>query len=70
MVRPISAKSIAAGVIHTDFEQGFIRAEIVNWQSLIEAGGEIQAKEQGLIKTEGKNYPIKDGDTVYFLFNK
>ena len=62
--------SQAAGVIHTDFEQGFIRAEIVNWQSLIEAGGEIQAKEQGLIKTEGKNYPIKDGDTVYFLFNK
>lgn len=60
----------AAGVIHTDFEQGFVRAEIVNWHDLIEAGGETAAKEKGLVKTEGKNYEMKDGDTVYFLFNK
>lgn len=60
----------AAGVIHTDFEKGFVRAEIVNWQNLIEAGGEVQAKEKGLVKTEGKNYIIKDGDVAYFLFNK
>ena len=59
----------AAGVIHTDFEQGFIKAEIANWKDLIETGGEIQAKEKGLIKTEGKNYQIKDGDVAYFLFN-
>ena len=59
----------AAGKIHTDFEKGFIRAEIVNWQSLCEAGGEIQAKEKGLVKTEGKEYQIKDGDVVYFLFS-
>ncbi|MDP2587074.1 MAG: redox-regulated ATPase YchF [Candidatus Komeilibacteria bacterium] len=60
----------AAGVIHTDFEQGFVRAEIVNWHDLIEAGGEAKAKELGLVKTEGKNYEMKDGDTTYFLFNK
>ena len=59
----------AAGTIHTDFEKGFIRAEIVNWQNLITAGGEAKAKEQGLVKTEGKAYKIKDGDTAYFLFN-
>ena len=59
----------AAGKIHTDFEEGFIRAEIVNWQDLIETGGEAQAKEKGLIRTEGKDYIMKDGETVYFLFN-
>jgi len=58
----------AAGTIHTDFEKGFIRAEIVNWKDLISAGGEAKAKEQGLIKTEGKAYEMKDGDTANFLF--
>ena len=60
----------AAGVIHTDFEQGFVRAEIVNWADLIKAGNEAKAKELGLVKTEGKNYIMKDGDTANFLFNK
>ena len=60
----------AAGTIHTDFEKGFVRAEIVNWQDLITAGGEAQAKEKGLVKTEGKGYAMQDGDTAYFLFNK
>ncbi len=60
----------AAGKIHTDFEEGFIRAEIINWQDLIEAGGEAQAKEKGKVRTEGKDYIMKDGETVYFLFNK
>lgn len=59
----------AAGVIHTDFEKGFIRAEVVNWEKLLETGGWNQAKEKGLIRTEGKEYVIQDGDTVYFLFN-
>ena len=59
----------AAGEIHTDFEKGFIRAEIVNWKDLIDAGGEAKAKEKGLVKTEGKDYEMKDGDVVYFLFN-
>ncbi len=59
----------AAGKIHTDFQKGFIRAEVVNWEDLLKTGSEAQAKEKGLIKTEGKNYEVKDGDVVYFLFN-
>ena len=59
----------AAGEIHTDFSKGFIKAEIANCQDLVEAGGEAQAKEKGLIRTEGKNYQIQDGDVAYFLFN-
>lgn len=59
----------AAGVIHTDFEKGFIRAEVINWQNFVEAGGEMQAKEKGLIRTEGKDYVMQDGDVCHFLFN-
>lgn len=57
----------AAGVIHTDFIKGFIRAEVINWQDFIKAGGETQAKAQGLIRTEGKDYAIQDGDVCNFL---
>jgi hypothetical protein len=61
--------SQAAGVIHTDFEKGFIRAEIINWLDFVEAGGEARAREKGLIRTEGKDYVMKDGDVCHFLFN-
>ncbi|MBU6500845.1 MAG: YchF family ATPase [Patescibacteria group bacterium] len=54
----------AAGVIHTDFEKNFIRAEVVNWQKLLEAGSWVNAKQKGLIKLEGKDYVIQDGDVV------
>jgi len=57
----------AAGVIHTDFKKGFIRAEIINWEKFVQANGEIQAKEKGLIRTEGKDYVIADGDVCNFL---
>lgn len=60
----------AAGVIHTDFEKGFVRAEIINWEKFVEAGGEAQAKERGLIRTEGKEYVMQDGDVCNFLINK
>ena len=60
----------AAGVIHTDFEKGFIRAEIIQWDKFVELGGEKKAKEKGLIKTEGKEYIMQDGDVCHFLFNK
>jgi len=60
----------AAGVIHTDFEKGFVRAEVINWQKFIEAGGEIESREKGWIKTEGKEYIIQDGDVCNFLINK
>ena len=60
----------AAGVIHTDFIKGFIRAEVINWQDFINAGGWSKAKEKGLVRTEGKTYEVQDGDTCYFLINK
>lgn len=58
----------AAGVIHTDFEKGFIRAEVINWQDLVDAGGEIKAKEKGQIRLEGKDYVVADGDVCHFRF--
>jgi len=60
----------AAGEIHTDFIKGFIRAEVINWLKLVECGNEIKAKELGLIRTEGKDYVIQDGDVCHFLINK
>ena len=54
----------AAGVIHSDFEERFIRADVINWQDLLEAGGYEKAREKGLIKTEGKEYIAQDGDVV------
>jgi len=59
----------AAGVIHTDFTKGFIRAEVINWQKFIEAGSEAKARELGWIRTEGKEYVIQDGDVCNFLIN-
>jgi len=59
----------AAGVIHTDFERGFIRAEIVGYHELVACGSFNAAKEKGLVRSEGKEYVIKDGDVVLFRFN-
>lgn len=59
----------AAGKIHTDFERGFIRAEVVNYQSLLDAGSYSKAKEKGLVGIEGKDYVVKDGDVILFRFN-
>jgi len=59
----------AAGKIHTDFERGFIAAEVINWKDLIDIGSEPAAKEKGLIRLEGKEYVIQDGDSVLFKFN-
>lgn len=57
----------AAGVIHTDFEKGFIRAEICNWHDFVELGGESKCREAGKLRIEGKDYIMKDGDVVHFL---
>ncbi len=59
----------AAGKIHSDFEKGFIRAEIVPYETMMEVGGYNQAKEHGKVRSEGKDYVIKDGDVVLFRFN-
>ncbi len=59
----------AAGVIHTDFEKGFIRAEVVDWQTLLECGGLVGAREKGKVRSEGKDYVVRDGDVILFRFN-
>jgi hypothetical protein len=59
----------AAGVIHTDFEKGFIKAEVINWEKLVESGGWTQAREKGLVRLEGRDYTFRDGDTAIFKFN-
>lgn len=59
----------AAGKIHTDFERGFIRAEVINWKSLLDCGGEVYAKAKGLLRIEGKDYVMADGDVVVFRFS-
>ncbi|WP_121255605.1 redox-regulated ATPase YchF [Nocardioides ferulae] len=59
----------AAGVIHTDFQRGFIKAEIVSFDDLVEAGSMLKAKEKGLVRMEGKDYVMADGDVVEFRFN-
>ena len=59
----------AAGKIHTDFEKGFIRAEVVDYETLLECGGLTGAREKGKVRSEGKDYVMKDGDVVLFRFN-
>lgn len=59
----------AAGKIHTDFEKGFIKAEIVSYDDLVEAGSFVKAKEKGKVRMEGKEYVMQDGDVVLFRFN-
>jgi len=59
----------AAGVIHTDFEKGFIRAEVTGYNDYVKSGGESGAKEKGLLRLEGKEYRVIDGDVMHFRFN-
>ncbi len=59
----------AAGTIHTDFERGFIRAEVIGWDKLVEAGSWANAKSKGWVRTEGKEYVMQDGDVMNVLFN-
>lgn len=59
----------AAGKIHTDFERGFIKAEVVNYQDLLDNGSLAAAREKGIVGMEGKDYVVKDGDVILFRFN-
>ena len=59
----------AAGKIHSDFERGFIRAEVIAYDDLIACGSMAAAKEKGLVRSEGKEYVMKDGDVALFRFN-
>jgi len=58
----------AAGVIHTDFERGFIRAEVVSWEDYVALGGEAGARDAGKLRLEGKDYAVADGDVIHFRF--
>jgi GTP-binding protein YchF len=67
---PVGAKAPeAAGVIHSDFERGFIRAETVGWDDFVKTGSVKAAREQGLMRSEGKEYVVQDGDIMLFRFN-
>jgi hypothetical protein len=59
----------AAGVIHGDFEKGFIRAETISYEDFVSLGGEQPAKDAGKMRVEGKAYRVRDGDVLHFLFN-
>ena len=59
----------AAGVIHTDFEKGFIKAEVIWWEDFVKLGGEAKAREAGKLAIEGKEYVVRDGDVMHFRFN-
>jgi ribosome-binding ATPase YchF (GTP1/OBG family) len=54
----------AAGKVHTDIQRGFVRAEVIRWDELVEAGGYVEATERGLIRTEGRDYVVADGDMI------
>ncbi len=56
----------AAGKIHTDFERGFIKAEVVNYKDLLESGFLCRSREKGLVRMEGKEYVVKDGDVIFY----
>ncbi|MFB0974174.1 MAG: DUF933 domain-containing protein, partial [Bacteroidales bacterium] len=58
-----------AGVIHTDFERGFIRAEVIAYDDYIEHGTEAKCRAAGVLRVEGKEYVVEDGDIMHFLFN-
>jgi hypothetical protein len=64
-----STAPVAAGKIHSDLQRGFIRAEVVSYDDLVAAGSEAEAKKRGLMRTEGKEYIVKDGDVLNILFN-
>jgi hypothetical protein len=59
----------AAGVIHTDFEKGFIRAEVISYNDYVQYGSESAAREVGRLRVEGKEYVVNDGDVMHFRFN-
>ena len=59
----------AAGKIHSDLQRGFIRAEVIRFEDLVASGSEAEAKKRGLLRTEGKQYIVHDGDVLNILFN-
>ncbi|MBU3922630.1 DUF933 domain-containing protein [Patescibacteria group bacterium] len=65
-VKGNSSAPQAGSAIHTDFQEKFIKADVIQWQDLLKAGSRAQARDRGLIRTEGKNYIVQDGDVIEF----
>ena len=63
------ARPAGRGVIHTDFEKGFIKAEVIWWEDFVKLGGEAKCRDAGKLAIEGKEYVVRDGDVVHFRFN-
>ena len=59
----------AAGAVHSDIERGFIRAEVVDWRELVDAGSMAACRDRGTLRLEGRGYPVRDGEVVHFRFN-
>jgi ribosome-binding ATPase YchF (GTP1/OBG family) len=59
----------AAGRVHSDIERGFIRAEVIGWQELLDCGSHVEAKKRGILRVEGKTYVVREGDVINVLFN-
>ena len=59
-----------AGIIHTDFQKGFIRAEVISYDDFVTLGGNLQARDAGKMRSEGKEYIVQDGDIMLFRFNR
>jgi len=67
---PAGAAAVeAAGVIHSDIARGFIRAEVIGWSELLESGSLAEARKRALLRLEGKDYPVQDGEVCHFRFN-
>jgi hypothetical protein len=67
---PAGATAVeAAAAVHSDMARGFIRAEVIGWAELLEAGSLAEARRRGILRLEGKDYPVKDGEVCHFRFN-
>ena len=69
MIRRGTHARDAAGRVHEDMRRGFVAAEVIGWQELVEAGGYSQARERALLRTEGRDYELRDGEVVTFRFS-
>ena len=65
-IKKNSTAPVAGMAIHTDFKDKFIRAEVINWKDLLDSGSYANARAKGLVRTEGKDYVVKDGDVIEF----
>ena len=68
-IRDRSKAPIAAGKIHSDFQKGFIKAEVIKYSDFVNVGSEDEAKKLGYLKSEGKDYIVEDGDMIHFRYN-